>query len=398
MKDWSHKGRFPASAWDIPLYSDSVKDAGSVVISGEYKELSGDWAIIAGCLLYITKCSPKDGQTSLTVTSPAMAFDRSLIYSGEGVEHYGDFIRDILTSEFINQTDSEYRTPYLTVVSNDSTEFVMDMEKESFSLTDIISDAISKDVIPEWKPSLNGVSVNISKYEPRKRLVFFNDGDNALAAETYNNASIAKVTVRELKKDSGDLISEAEYYWHPDGSVSDIPPSPRISGKWEIVSVEQGSDKEKAAIEAMKDNSSSYKVEFYSHRDYSFHDSLTIRTDSGIQEGKVSCKKISSKDTRYYYKVGRAITTLTEKLAELSDDKNKKKASSSGGGGGSTPTIVKWSTVTEKPFSNLGTSMKVTSGVLDVNTASSVTNSNLPITAAAVYAEIGNLNNILSSI
>lgn len=65
-----------------------------------------------------------------------------------------------------------------------------------------------------------------------------------------------------------------------------------------------------------------------------------------------------------------------------------------GGGGGGT-----WNTLVGKPFRTLGDTLKVNDGVLDVNTAAAVEQDNtLPITSAAVYTEVGNINAILELI
>lgn len=64
-------------------------------------------------------------------------------------------------------------------------------------------------------------------------------------------------------------------------------------------------------------------------------------------------------------------------------------------GGGSSS----WSDLTDKPFETLGRTLKVTSGVLDVNTSTEVEQDNtLPITSAAVYTEVGNINALLGTI
>lgn len=65
-----------------------------------------------------------------------------------------------------------------------------------------------------------------------------------------------------------------------------------------------------------------------------------------------------------------------------------------GGGGASN-----WNDLTDKPFETLGRTLKVTGGVLDVNTSTEVEQDNtLPITSAAVYTEVGNINALLGTI
>lgn len=65
-----------------------------------------------------------------------------------------------------------------------------------------------------------------------------------------------------------------------------------------------------------------------------------------------------------------------------------------GGGGASA-----WSDLTDKPFETLGRTLKTVNGVLDVNTSTAVEQDNtLPITSAAVYTEVGNINALLGTI
>lgn len=66
-----------------------------------------------------------------------------------------------------------------------------------------------------------------------------------------------------------------------------------------------------------------------------------------------------------------------------------------GGSGGA----VTWENVVEKPFSAVGENLKVVNGALTVDTAPNVQQDNTkPITSAAVYVEVGNINALLALI
>lgn len=402
INDWNHKGVFPAISWDIPVFSDKTNDSGTVVIDGEVKDYTGQWLIIDSNLYLITKSAPKNGQTTLTITSAVNAFDRMLIYSGDGTEYFGTFLCNVITSEYIEQEDALYSMPYLSVTSDDATQFNFPTENnETYTLAEIFELAQQNDVVAVWKPSDVGLVARFEKLECNQRVVLFGDGHNILNGEAYNNKVIAKTTVNEVVEDKDgnpSIKSTATFYWHADGSVSETAPEVRIPGSWTIVSVDEGEDKERAAIEEMADNTIGYKIEFFSEREFNLHDVLTIKTDSGVQIGTVSYKRKSSKNERNYYIVGNAITTLTEKLDQIEEDaKGKKKSSgkSSGGGGGASS----WTQLREKPFSTLGTTLKSVAGVLDVDVVNAVQQNNMkPITSAAVYTEVGNINALLSTI
>lgn len=94
---------------------------------------------------------------------------------------------------------------------------------------------------------------------------------------------------------------------------------------------------------------------------------------------------------------------LREQIGDLDDltteDKSSlvaaiNEAAQTGGGGGGT-----WNNILYKPFSTLGDTLKVNDGVLDVNAINAVEQDNtLPITSAAVYTEVGNINAVLALI
>lgn len=58
-----------------------------------------------------------------------------------------------------------------------------------------------------------------------------------------------------------------------------------------------------------------------------------------------------------------------------------------------------WEGVANKPFAELGSTLKVVNGVLDVNTADAAERDNTqPITSAAVFAELGNIDALLAAL
>lgn len=58
-----------------------------------------------------------------------------------------------------------------------------------------------------------------------------------------------------------------------------------------------------------------------------------------------------------------------------------------------------WSELQNKPFESIGDNLSVVNGVLKVDTAPNVEQDNTkPITSAAVYTEVGNINALLSLI
>lgn len=78
----------------------------------------------------------------------------------------------------------------------------------------------------------------------------------------------------------------------------------------------------------------------------------------------------------------------------LDENGNPKWADPQGGGGGGT-----WASLLGKPFETIGDNLKIVGRALTVDTASYVEQDNTkPITSAAVYTEVGNINALLALI
>ncbi len=83
-----------------------------------------------------------------------------------------------------------------------------------------------------------------------------------------------------------------------------------------------------------------------------------------------------------------------EQTEAVGIDENGRLWSKTGGGGASD-----WSMITNKPFDSIGENLKVVNGVLSVDTAPNVEKDNTkPITSAAVFVEVGNINTLLALI
>lgn len=57
-----------------------------------------------------------------------------------------------------------------------------------------------------------------------------------------------------------------------------------------------------------------------------------------------------------------------------------------------------WDEISDKPFTSIGNNLLVVNGVLDVDVVETVGDYTKPITAAAVYTEIGNISALLETI
>jgi len=333
--DWSHLAKLPAVSWDLPLWSDSPKDTGSVTVVGETKDFTGDWAVLDGRPFLIKSCAPSKGQTRMELQLPENVFARQLRYAGSGTEQYGTFIAAKIGSEYVSQTDSMYALPYLTVSSSDTTSFVFPVDTgELYTLLDIITDAMTAEVYLTWTASATGITIVIDDRAAADHTLFFDDGHTQLSAQTYTAKVIAKAGVRLLQETNDGVVSvvaSGTYYWHSDGTVSATAPSPRIAGEW--IQIDAGYDSEsgeststqllKAATEAMAGNTLAYKLEFYSDRVYQLGDILTCRIGEIVTRAVLTYAKRSSRDNRIFYRAGRAVLTLTDILRQQDEEEKK---------------------------------------------------------------------------
>ena len=340
--DWSHLAKLPAVSWDLPLWSDSPKDSGSVTVVGEIKDRTGDWAVLDGRPYLIKSCSPSKGQTRMELLLPENVFARQLRYSGGGAEQYGTFIASVIVSEYVSQADSMYALPYLPVSSSDTTSFVFPVDTgELYTLLDIITDAMTAEVYLTWAATATGITIAIDDRAAADHNLFFDDGHTQLSAQTYTSKVIAKAGVRLLQEVEDGVITVVAggtYYWHSDGTVSDTAPSPRIAGEW--IQVDAGYDAEsgeststqllKAATEAMAGNTLAYKLEFYSDRVYQLGDILTCRIGEIVTRAVLTYARRSSRDNRIFYRAGRAVLTLTDILRQQDEEEKKTGAKLSG--------------------------------------------------------------------
>lgn len=102
--------------------------------------------------------------------------------------------------------------------------------------------------------------------------------------------------------------------------------------------------------------------------------------DTGIHAGGTAA------DTTYdNAESGLTATNVQDAIDELAE---------SGGGG-----VSSWSNLTGKPFETIGDNLKIVGRALTVDTAPNVEQDNTkPITSAAVYTEVGNINALLALI
>ena len=327
LKSFASICRVSALSYDLPIDSVDLSAAGSVVVSGILEDYTDNWAVIAGHLYVISKSSAKAGKTTLSLALPEAAFSRALVYTGSGSETYGSFISATLQREWIAQPDDAYALPYLSVSNSDTTSFSFPVGNgEIYKFLDVLQSAAEVGIRLRFTTRHDGVAVAIAKEPTASHTVFTEDGHTTVRNCTVSRNVIAKVTVRQVQKTTRDgvttrtLLGTGVYYWHPNGTVSTSPPSPRIPGSWTTVEIDEKQTLTEGAAKATAKNIASYKIEFWSDRVFSLRDDITIRIHSNTYRGAVAHKGIQFGRTQTLYRIGSLPTTLTEQLSALSKE------------------------------------------------------------------------------
>lgn len=108
-----------------------------------------------------------------------------------------------------------------------------------------------------------------------------------------------------------------DYYLSKDGSISTSPPVQLADGEWVVIDASSDESPYYVAADAFSQNSDNHKIEFYSDKYFDYYQPIRMRIRSGVFETIVTSRTVSSSDSRYYYKCGRLLTRLTEKVNAL---------------------------------------------------------------------------------
>ena len=160
--------------------------------------LFGNWLLVNGELYRISGASPKSGKTKLALLPPDTLFDRVLAYEESNAATIGAYIAGIISSEWINQSDSVYATPYITVTSTDTTPFEAPITEDdgTFNFLDYIREMRQlHNVVIHASYSGNTLALTISKDPVVVHPLVVNDGHTQLISSDFKSSALAKVTV-----------------------------------------------------------------------------------------------------------------------------------------------------------------------------------------------------------
>lgn len=311
LSDFSAYGQADVTDYNVPLGS-SGGSTGYVTVVGELtQDYTRQWLLLDGNLFYIVDVAPKNGQTTITVGDALTAFGRTLVYTEPSTTNLGTWIANLVTSEYINLSDTAYDMPYLSVTNAASVTFAHVYPEDGlFSLENVMRDAQSKGVSISFSVGLSTLTMAIANASSATSVLVVGDGHTQLISETYSKTAIAKVTVIST------LGYPHDYYLAADGTISTTVPLSRADGEW--ITVKQGEDNlDNTAAAAFSQNIESHKIELYSDVSLGLFSNVAVRLADKLYTSKITYVGVMKKDNRFLYRCGDLATTLTEKVSSI---------------------------------------------------------------------------------
>ena len=334
---------------DYKLVLDSMSaETGIVTLAGDDlpASLAGSWFIINSEPFFISQLSPKRGKTDIKLLPVIGLFDRDLLYEDISASTIGGYIASIIGSEWINQDDAVYATPYMTVTNTDTTAFVQPAVDDNgvFNFLAYIEWARETyNISVRAEVSKNALNLTISKDTASVHPLVVNDGHTQLSKSSFSSSVVAKLTVLQ-PEDSGEVDDEGQpimnmistvWYLAADGTASTTVPLNRAVGSWQTITIGEDDDPQEKVVEEFAKNSTSHKVELYSDTQMKVGDTIKVRIGGEVFEGVINAISHKKGDFRKLYRIGDLPTTLTEELAALKS--GEKVIIRNSGGGGDLP-------------------------------------------------------------
>lgn len=288
-------------------------NVGTALCSYEVEGLENQFFIFDNRLWIVKSLSPEDGHTLISLYDISYLFARDLIWDeNNSYTTIEECIADTIDNEFINLSDTEYDTPYITVSYTTATPFIMpDTENGLWNLKAYIAKVRRvKNVFLDYTISRNDLLINIEQRTPNVWRFDFATDVAQMSQETYQKTSTAKITVN----------GTTDYYLYTDGTYGNDPDlKDRAEGDWVQLQVSDNESEADKVADVFSKNSESRIIEFYTDAPVEFYDSVILRHEGRVTSGTLSTVSISSSDNRRYCKTGDLINTVPEAISVLSE-------------------------------------------------------------------------------
>ena len=288
-------------------------NVGTALCSYEVEGLENQFFIFDNRLWIVKSLSPDNGHTLISLYDISYLFARDLIWDeNNSYTTIEECIADTIDTEFINLSDTEYDTPYITVSYTTATPFIMpDTENGLWNLKAYIAKVRRvKNVFLDYTISRNALLIDIEQRTPNVWRFDFATDVAQMSQETYQKTSTAKITVN----------GTTDYYLYTDGTYGNDPDlKDRAEGDWVQLQVSDNESEADKVADVFSKNSESRIIEFYTDAPVEFYDSVILRHEGRVTSGTLSTVSISSSDNRRYCKTGDLINTVPEAISVLSE-------------------------------------------------------------------------------
>lgn len=312
---------------DYNLTLDSISgETSSVTLTGDDipATANGAWLVLDGAPYFITQITPSKGSTKLTVAPPDEIFNRKMLYDGSSGSSIGAWLASKINSDWKNQSDSMYATPYITVTNRDSTAFVAPEADEdgTFNFLEYIR-RVRRDYGVTIRASISGNALRFTIVNDTRSTIplVLDDGHTKLVSSAFAKSIVAKITVLQ-PVDTGNVDSngdkifnttQTEWYLAADGTASTTIPSNRAQGEWITLVLSESDEQAEKVMEEFSKNGESHKVEFWSDIEMNVNDRFRMKLNGEVFEGTIIGKYRKKNDNRVFYKSGDLITTIQER-------------------------------------------------------------------------------------
>lgn len=288
-------------------------NVGTALCSYEVEGLENQFFVFENRLWIVKSLSPDNGHTLISLYDISYLFARDLIWDeNNNYSTIEECIADTIDNEFINLSDTEYDTPYITVSYTTATPFIMpDTENGLWNLKAYIAKVRRvKNVFLDYTISRNDLLIDIVQRTPNVWRFDFATDVAQMSQETYQKTSTAKITVN----------GTTDYYLYADGTYGNDPDlKDRAEGDWVQLQVNANESEADKVADVFSKNSESRIIEFYTDAPVEFYDSVILRSEGRVTSGTLSTVSISSSDNRRYCKTGDLINTVPEAISVLSE-------------------------------------------------------------------------------
>lgn len=288
-------------------------NVGTALCSYEVEGLENQFFIFDNRLWIVKSLSPDNGHTLISLYDISYLFSRDLIWDeNNNYTTIEECIADTIDNEFINLSDTEYDTPYITVSYSTATPFIMpDTENGLWNLKAYIAKVRRmKNVFLDYTISRNALLIGIEQRTPNVWRFDFATDVAQMSQETYQKTATAKITVN----------GTTDYYLYTDGTYGNDPDlKDRAEGDWVQLQVSDNEVEADKVADVFSKNSESRIIEFYTDAPVEFYDSVILRHEGRVTSGTLSLVSISSSDNRRYCKTGDLINTVPEAISVLSE-------------------------------------------------------------------------------